>query len=403
MKIKPDKEERENTASSIPIVGIGASAGGLAAFQAFFSGMPVNTDPGMSFVVVQHLAPDYKSMLTELVQRYTRMNVFEVTDGLKIKLNYVYIIPPGKDMAILNGYLQLFDPIQPRGSRLAIDFFFKSLAQDQGERAIGIVLSGTGHDGTEGIRAIKAAGGIVMVQKRESAEYDGMVLSAIETGLIDDELLPGEMPNKLIDYVKHAFRKPLKIEAEIEDHLIQKICVIIRYQTGHDFSQYKTNTLRRRINRRMNVHQIDTKDEYLQFLQQSPAEVEVLFQEILIGVTNFFRDPEAFQVLEEKVIPKIFMNRSEDSEIRIWSIGCSTGEEAYSLAILLKETMTILKKNYIVKIFATDIDGQAIAKARAGMFPLSVASDLSPERLARLFSLEADEKSYRIHKNIRDL
>jgi two-component system CheB/CheR fusion protein len=400
--------------SSFPIVGIGASAGGLAAFEAFFSGMPADTDgfgkhpagSGMAFVLVQHLDPDHKSILTELIRRYTRMQVFEVEDGMVVQPNCAYIIPPNCDMAFLNGTLHLMEPAAPRGQRLPIDFFFRSLAQDQHEKAICIVLSGTGSDGTQGVRAIKGEGGMAMVQSPDSAEYDGMPRSAISTGLVDYELPASEMPNQLIAYAIHAFGRPSS-PATVSDprteNALKKIFILLRTQTGHDFSQYKPSTIRRRIERRMAVNQIDKMDSYVKYLQQTPTEVEALFRDMLIGVTNFFRDPEAFKVLEEQVIPKLFVGKSASSVIRVWSPGCSTGEEAYSIAILLAERQEQIKKRFQVQIFATDIDSQAISTARAGLYSANIAADISPERLARFFTLEADGKSYRIQKGIRDM
>ena len=392
--------------ASFPIVGIGASAGGLAAFEAFFSGMPADTDPGMAFVLVQHLAPDHKSILTDLIRRYTRMQVFEVEDGMVVQPNCAYIIPPNRDMAFLNGTLQLLEPAAPRGQRLPIDFFFRSLAQDQRERAICIVLSGTGSDGTLGVRAIKGEGGMVMAQNPASTEYDGMPRSAIATGLVDYELPPAEMPAQLIAYVAHAFGKPPRpatAPAPKAENALKKIFILLRAQTGHDFSQYKPSTIHRRIERRMAVHQIETMDGYVKYLQQTPAEVEALFRDLLIGVTSFFRDPEAFKALEEQVIPKLFAGKPAGAVIRVWSPGCSTGEEAYSIAILLQERMEALKQSFKVQVFATDIDSQAIATARAGLYPASIAADISPERLARFFTAEPDGSAYRIHKGIRDM
>ncbi len=383
------QEPDQKTAAGFPVVGIGASAGGLAAFEAFFSGMPIEADPGMAFILVQHLAPDHESILTGLIQRYTRMQVYEVEDGMKVQPNCAYIIPPGRDMAFLNGTLQLLEPSAPRGQRLPIDFFFRSLAQDQHERAICIVLSGTGSDGTLGLRSIKGEGGLVMAQTPESAEYDGMPRSAIATGLVDYELAPAEMPAQLIAYVTQAFGRPPRpattttLQAE---NALRKIFVLLRSQTGHDFSQYKLNTINRRIGRRMAVLQIETVEMYINYLQQNPAEVEALFRDLLIGVTNFFRDPKAFKALEEEVIPGIFEGKPAGAMIRVWSTGCSTGEEAYSLAILFQEHLETLRKNYKVQVFATDIDSQAIATARAGLYPASIAADISPGRLARFFT-----------------
>ena len=398
--------EAEPTGARFPVVGIGASAGGLAAFEAFFSAMPVGADPGMAFVLVQHLAPDHKSILSDLIRRYTRMQVFEVEDGMVVRPNCAYIIRPNCDMAFLNGALQLLEPAAPRGQRLPIDFFFRSLAQDQHERAIGIVLSGTGSDGSQGVRAIKGAGGMVMVQNAASTEFDGMPRSAIATGLVDYQLPPAEMPAQLIAYVRHAFGKlPRAAGASVLriDQALKKIFVLLRAQVGHDFSQYKPSTIHRRIERRLAVHQIAGIDDYVKYLQQTPAEVDSLFRDLLIGVTHFFRDTEAFEVLQEEVIPQLFTGKPPGSAVRVWTAGCSTGEEAYSIAILLVEHMEAVKANYTIQLFATDIDSRAIATARAGLYPTSIAADVSIERLARFFSLEADRSAYRIHKSIRDL
>ncbi|MDO8703964.1 MAG: chemotaxis protein CheB, partial [Sulfuricaulis sp.] len=398
-------ETVESSITGFPIVGIGASAGGLAAFEAFFSGMPADNDPGMAFVLVQHLAPDHKSILADLIRRYTRMQVFEVEDGMVVRPNCTYIIPPNHDMAFLNGTLQLLDPAAPRGQRLPIDFFFRSLAQDQHERAIGIVLSGTGSDGTLGVRAIKGEAGMVMAQNPESTEFDGMPRSAIATGLVDYELPPAEMPAQLITYAAHAFGKLPRLSANPApqtESALKKIFILLRSQTGHDFSQYKPSTIHRRIERRMAVHQIESIDDYVKYQQQTPTEVEALFRDLLIGVTNFFRDPEAFQALEEQIIPKLFADKPAGGVIRVWSTGCSTGEEAYSIAILLQEHMEAMKQSYTAQIFATDIDSRAVATARAGLYPSSIAADISPQRLARFFTAEPGG-AYRIHKGIRDL
>ena len=393
-------------APSFPIVGIGASAGGLAAFEAFFSGMPANADPGMAFVLVQHLAPDHKSILTELIQRYTRMQVFEVEDGMAVRPNCAYIIPPNRDMAFLNGKLHLLEPAAPRGQRLPIDFFFRSLAQDQHERAICIVLSGTGSDGTLGVRAIKGEGGMAMAQKPESTEYDGMPRSALATGLVDYELPPAEMAAQLMAYAAHAFGPsllPAAPPSHRTENTLNKIFILLRTHTGHDFSQYKPSTIHRRIERRMAVQQIETLEEYVKYLQQTPAEAEALFHDLLIGVTHFFRDADAFLALEKQVIPTLFAGRPPGSVIRVWAPACSTGEEAYSLAILLAEYQETTQQRFQVQLFATDIDRQAIATARAGLYPASIAADLSPERLARFFTAEPGGTAYRIHKGIRDL
>ncbi|MDD5090413.1 MAG: chemotaxis protein CheB [Candidatus Wallbacteria bacterium] len=392
--------------AGFPVVGIGASAGGLAAFEAFFSGMPADIDPGMAFVLVQHLAPDHKSLLAELIRRRTRMQVFEIEDGMPVQPNCAYIIPPNRDLAFLNGTLHLLEPASPHGQRLPIDFFFRSLAQDQRERAIVIVLSGTGCDGTLGIKAVKDEGGMAMAQIPSSTEYDGMPLSAISTGLVDFQLLPSEMPAQLIAYASHSCSRILRgisPPVPMPENALKKAFILLRNQTGHDFSQYKPSTVQRRIERRLAVHQIVTMDDYVRYLQQTPAEVEALMRDLLIGVTGFFRDPEAFQALESKVIPGLFTERPSESVIRVWSPGCSTGEEAYSIAILLQEHLDFLKQPGQVQVFATDIDSQAISSARIGLFPASIASDITPERLSRFFTSEPDGSAFRIRKQIRDM
>jgi two-component system CheB/CheR fusion protein len=390
---------------NFPVVGIGASAGGLAALEGFFDGMPAAGDPGMAFLVVQHLAPDHKSMLVELIARHTRMHVFEVEDGMQVRPNCVYVIPPKRDMAFLNGTLQLFDRIEARGIRLPIDFLFRSLAQDLDERAIGIVLSGTGSDGTLGARAIKGSGGLVMAQTPSSTEFAGMPQSLIDTGLVDYTLTPWEMPAQLIKYTESDMgrRPPVDGTAALaSESALTKAFVLLRAHTGHDFSQYKPSTIQRRIDRRMVVHQIGRLDEYVRYLQQTPEEVQALFRDLLIGVTQFFRDRAVFQVLEKQVLPKLLANKPEGSTIRVWSAGCATGEEAYSLAILLQEQIEQLKKIYTVQVFATDIDQQAVATARLGVFPASISADVSPERLARYFKADPSGR-YQIKKGIRDM
>ncbi len=402
----PPETHEPASSGTFPIVGIGASAGGLAAFEAFFAGMPADADPGMAFVLVQHLAPDHQSLLTELIQRATRMQVLEVEDGMVVRVNCVYIIPPNRDMAFLNGSLHLLEPVAPRGHRLPIDYLFRSLARDQREKAIGIVLSGTGSDGTLGVRAIKDGGGMAMAQDAASAEFDAMPHNAMATGVIDYELAPAQMPAQLIAYVSHALGNPPRLgltAPPLSENALSRIFILLRNQTGHDFSQYKPNTIHRRIERRMAVHQVETLNSYVQYLQQTPTEVEALFRDLLIGVTNFFRDPEAFAALQALVIPNLFVGKPAGAQVRAWVTGCSTGEEAYSIAILLQEQLESLKQNYNLQVFATDIDSRAIAVARTGIYPASIADDMTPERLARFFTAESDGNSYRVHKSIRDL
>jgi len=389
-----------------PVVGIGASAGGLAAIEAFFSAMPPDTENGAAFVIVQHLDPHHKSILIDLVKKYTRMPVYVVEDGMEVQPNCVYIIPPNRDMAFLNGKLQLLEPGAPRGLRLPIDFFFRSLAQDQHERAICVVLSGTGSDGTLGLRAVKGEGGMAMVQAPESAGYDGMPRSAITTGLADYVLPPEKMPEQLIAYVRHVFdRRPRLITLPPKKAVdaLQKVFILLRAHTGHDFSLYKPNTIHRRIERRMTLARIENLEDYVRYLRESPLELDALFRELLIRVTRFFRDQEAFVSLQEHVIRPLFASRPPGVIVRIWVPGCSTGEEAYSLAILVREHLDETRLISEVQIFATDIDAEAIERARAGVYPDSIAADVAPEWLARHFVHDQESSSYRISKGIRDM
>lgn len=397
----PDTNSNKFPKEEFPIVGIGASAGGLAAFEAFFSAVPDDTKLGIAFVLVQHLDPTHKSILSDLIGRYTQMPVYEVKDSVAVQPDCVYVIPPDHDMVLEYGTLQLQKPVEPRGHRLPIDLFFRSLAQSKQEMAIGIVLSGTGSDGTLGIQAIKTEGGMVMVQSPESSEYDGMPRSAIATDLVDYILTPAEMPAQLIAYVNQVFGKRPHVVPRAEDSM-KKIFNILRIQTGHDFSHYKQNTINRRIERRMAIKNVKGVDEYVGHLEQKPDEVEALFHDLLIGVTSFFRNPMAFEAFQKKVIQNLFTGKHPDSTIRIWVPGCSTGEEAYSIGILLQEQMDMLKKVFKIQIFATDIDKKAIEKARSGVYPATISIDISPERLERFFTKDSGG-NYRIQKNIRDM
>jgi two-component system CheB/CheR fusion protein len=406
---KRKEEDKKKKAIAVPkntsdfyIVGMGASAGGLEAFERFFHNMP--GDSGMAFILVPHLDPTHISLMPELVQKNSKMEVIQVKDGTKVTPNAVYIVPPNHDLAILNGTLQLFPPPKIPGPRMPIDYFLRSLVEDLGEKAICIILSGMGTDGTLGLRAVKGKLGMAMVQSPDSAKYNGMPRSAIETDLVDYILPPEKMPEQLISYAKHATKKVapklIKAEGKVLDAL-QKIFILLRIYTGHDFSSYKKNTIYRRIERRMKVHQIDKITTYVRLLQKNSVEVEVLFKELLIGVTNFFRDPEAFKALKEKALPKVLEDKSDDYAIRAWVPGCSSGEEAYSIAILFRECTEQLKRHVGIQIFATDIDKSAIDTARAGIYPASISSDVSPDRLKRFFMSE--DNMYRIKKDIREM
>jgi two-component system CheB/CheR fusion protein len=374
------------------LVGIGASAGGLGAFKTFFESMPV--DSGMAFVLVQHLAPDHKSMLVDLLGRATAMPVIEAEDGMPVGANRVYVIPPDATLTFKDRTLRVSRPAPPRERRRPIDTFFSSLAEDQGENAVCIVLSGTGSDGTLGLKAIKEHGGLALAQAGFDHEaMSGMPHSAAATGLVDEVLPVEDMPGKLLSYQRHLLAvAPRKDDdgtrRDTADHLA-KISAILRAQVGHDFSKYKEKTLIRRIQRRMQVLQIDTVPAYIARLREEPHEAELLFREILIGVTHFFRDPDAFGALETTVIPKLLERKGVDDEVRIWVPGCATGEEVYSIAILVREVMEGRRNARKVQIFGTDIDADAIAVARSGRYRKT--SGVSSERLARWFAEEGDE------------
>jgi two-component system CheB/CheR fusion protein len=385
------------------IIGMGGSAGSLEAFEQFFRNMP--EDSGAAFVLISHLDPTQKGMMPELLQRYTKMKVFEAVDGVKVVPNCVYVIPSNKDMAILHGTLQLLEPTATRGLRLPIDFFFKHLGLDQKKKAVGIIISGMGSDGTAGLKIIKEHLGMVMVEDPESAKYDSMPHSAIDTGLVD-YIAPAEvLPTMLLAYIKQL-SQPLSEHIGTEEQVVsavQKILVLLRGQTGNDFSLYKKNTVMRRIERRMNVHHMGKTEQYVRFLQDNPQEVELLFKELLIGVTSFFRDPEAFELLKKTIVLDILKNNENERAVRVWIPGCSTGEEAYSIAIIFSECLSKLrlKGDFKVQIFATDIDKAAIDKARQGVYPANIAADLSPERLEHFFSKE--DNKYQINKDIREM
>ncbi|MCX7085366.1 MAG: PAS domain-containing protein [Methylococcales bacterium] len=392
--------------SNFPIIAIGASAGGLAAFENFFSGLPLDTLPNMAFVLIQHLAPDRPSLLSQLLTHYCHLPVFEIINEMRIENNCIYIIPPDFDISIQNGHLYLKQPIAARGHRHPIDFFFKSLAQQQHENAIGIILSGSGHDGCEGARVIKEEGGLLLAQTIESAEFRDMPASLIATGLTDYVLAPKDMFPKLLETIENKKTHPanptlIKPSLTSVDAL-KKIVGLLQSETQHDFSLYKPNTIYRRIERRMLVLNQHTIAEYTHFLEHNPSEIQHLFNDLLIGVTQFFRDETAFKTLEQEIIPSLFKDKSANNVVRVWTPGCSTGQEPYSIAILLQDYLDKQHLKTKVQIFATDIDPVALNKARAGLYPLSISSDLSAQHLEKFFTLEPDGKSYRISKCIRD-
>jgi two-component system CheB/CheR fusion protein len=400
---KQNETVRQKQTASFPIIGIGASAGGLEALDLFLKNVPEGSN--MAFVIVQHLDPTYKGIMVELLQRATAMKVMQTKDRTLVKPNCVYVIPPNKNMSILHGVLHLLDFTAPRGLRLPIDFFFRSLADDQRKRSFGVILSGMGTDGTLGIKAIKEKDGVVFVQEPSSAKFDGMPKSAIDSGLADIVAPVEELPGKIIGFIKHVphIAKQGHSDDDKANSAMEKIIILLRSQTGQDFSLYKKNTVYRRIERRMGIHQIDKIANYVRYLQEHPQEIEILFNELLIGVTNFFRDPEMWEELKNKVLPSLLAERSHSQTLRAWVPGCSTGEEAYSLVIIFKEFIEELKPsgNITLQIFATDLDRSAIEKARIGFYPENIVTDVSPARLKRFFIKK--ERGYEISKAIREM
>lgn len=401
MKIKNIPAEQRNIVEhkNFLVVGIGASAGGLEALEQFFGNMPVDT--GMAFVVIQHLDPNNPGLMPELMQRITPMKVLQATDRLKIKPDCVYVIPPGKSLSLLKDTLLLFDLVEPRGLRLPIDTFFRSMALDRKEKSIAIVLSGMGSDGSQGIKAVKEENGMVLVQEPDNAKFDAMPRSAIDSVMPDIVAPADELPHRLIEFLRFVPEEAQeKDDNEKSKSKLDKIILLLRDHIGHDFSLYKKNTLLRRIERRKGVHRIDKISDYVRFLQENPKEIEILFKELLIGVTNFFRDPELWKRLKENILPSFLEKLPNGYIIRAWVTACSTGEEAYSLAIVLKELVDESKKKISFQIFASDLDIDAIEKARKGYYNDNIITDVSPERLNRFFIPEGE--GYRVNTVIRE-
>jgi two-component system CheB/CheR fusion protein len=399
VSIKEKSSDPDN--SLFPIVGIGASAGGLEAIEQYLANVPENS--GMAYIVVQHLDPTHKGMLPELLQRISKMQVSQVKDCMIVRPNCVYVIPPNKTMSILKGVLHLHKPVEARGQRLPIDFFLYSLAEDRKELGVGLILSGMGSDGSLGIRAIKEKNGITMVQEPGSAKFDSMPRNAIDSVPVDIVAPPNELPRRLKEFLKRIPVLRTDPEIEIKDKSsLEKIVTLLRTYTGNDFSLYKKNTVYRRIERRMIIHKIDKIASYVLFLNENPKEIEILFRELLIGVTDFFRDEVVWETLKETILPDIITKLEPGSILRAWVPGCSTGEEAYSLAIVFKEALEKINPHggFSLQIFATDLDIEAIEIARKGIFPASIADHISPERLKRFF-LQTDD-GYFINTEIRE-
>ncbi|MBF0513718.1 MAG: PAS domain-containing protein [Desulfovibrionaceae bacterium] len=385
-----------------PVIGIGASAGGLEALELFLKSVPEGS--GLAFVVVQHLDPTQKGVMPELLQRMTTMPVAQVKDRAQVEPDHVYVIPPNKNISMSHGRLHLFAPVEARGLRLPIDFFFRSLADDQQQFAVGVILSGMGSDGMLGLRAIKEKGGAGFAQDPATAKFDGMPRSSVEAGLADVVAPAGQLPEKILAFLKHP-RLPAEANVILDTKAqssLEKVFILLRTKTGQDFSLYKKSTIYRRIERRMGLHRIDKIATYVRYLQETPQEAELLFRELLIGVTQFFRDPATWEQLKTQCLPLLFAAYPAGGTLRAWTAGCSTGEEAYTLAMVFREALDRLtpSAHYSLQIFATDLDADAIAKARSGRYPPNIAADVSAERLNRFFMQEED--GYRVCKEIRD-
>jgi two-component system CheB/CheR fusion protein len=406
-------ENDGKAAKPFPIVGIGASAGGYEAFTEFLASL--SKDTGMAFVLVQHLDPKHKSKLTELLVHSTKIPVREATDGLEVEPNNIYVIPENTNMTIQSGCLRLSPRRMHEAPPMPIDLFFRSLASQQQERAIGIVLSGTGSDGSLGLEAIKGESGITFAQDENSAKYFGMPGSAIASGSVDFVMTPGEIAKELGRIARHPYvGRPAKPQSQKTGGVVDTERLIreypdelarlfnhLRSRTGVDFAFYKQSTLKRRIIRRMVLHKLDNLEAYVRMVENTPPELDALFNDLLINVTNFFRDPSSFQILKRKIFPRMLKAHANDSPLRVWVCGCATGEEAYSLAISLVEYFEQNRSHRLVQIFATDISDASIEKARAGIYPENIQQDVSPERLRRFFTKV--NGNFQVHKSIRDM
>jgi two-component system CheB/CheR fusion protein len=394
---QPIPHPREN---GLTIVGIGASAGGLKALRSFFEALPETT--GMAFVVITHLHPEHESVMADILQGDTRMQVSQVIRMVDVEADHVYVIPPNHEILMADHKLDVKEYDEPRGLRSPVDHFFRSLAKAH-NNIVGIILSGTGSDGSVGIKAIKEEGGLLMVQSPEEAEYDGMPRAAIDTGIIDVILPVSELADTLMKYAKHPDTLPQDPDdlTHQQQETMQRILAHVNARTGHDFRQYKRTTILRRIQRRMQLGGYETLDEYQSYMRQNNDEASAMFNDILIGVTNFFRDAGSWDALANKVIPAIFANKHEGDAVRAWTIGCSTGEEAYTLGMLLLEHAETLEERIQIQIFASDLDDRALTQAREGIYPSAIEADVSTARLERFFSYQNGH--YQVRRELRDL
>jgi two-component system CheB/CheR fusion protein len=386
----PQNHFQIDGAATTRIVGLGASAGGLESLGQFLSQVPATS--GLAYIVVQHLDPTHKAMLTELLQRATTMPVREATASMPIEPDIVYVIPPNTELTVAHGVLRLAEPSQPRGMRLPIDVLFCSLARDQGERAIGVVLSGMGSDGTLGLQAIRSQGGLTLAQEPQSAQFDSMPKSAITAGAADIVGPPAELPRRILLVTAAQPGAPARPAGAPAPDALKAVLELLHAHSKHDLTLYKQSTLRRRIERRMAVHGIATMAQYAVLLRTNESEIDLLFKEMLIGVTGFFRDPEVWEELRSVVFPELLAHREPGTRFRAWVAGCSTGEEAFSLAMVFTEALQTLAEpgRFTLQIFATDLSADAIAFARRAHFPATISAEVSPERLTRFFHAEGD-------------
>lgn len=392
----PDRPKRGRKKKVI-VVGIAASAGGLEALGQFITHLPPNS--AMGYVVVQHMAPQHRSMLSQLLGRQTDMKVVEITDGMQVEPNGIYITPPNADLEIIGGLLRLRPPRQAIGPKPSVDTFFSSLAEDQGENAVGIILSGTGSDGSHGVRALKAAGGVVMAQDEGSARYYGMPRSAIETGCVDFVMPPSEMGAELMDLLVRP-RKAHVPDSDQGSDALERLLKMVKRHHSLDFTSYKQTTILRRLKRRMVACRTETLDDYMAYIEAAPGELEQLKNDILISVTSFFRDSDAWAALKA-VLPDVLKGKKPGDTIRVWVAGCASGEEAYTIAILLCEMLSDRVNDYQIQVFATDVDGESLARARKGVYPDAALKDIGPEMLARYFQPRGGV--FQVVKAVRDM
>lgn len=384
-------------------VAIGASAGGLEALHEFVQELP--SDSGAAFIIIQHLSPDFKSVMAELLSRHTSMPIYNAEDGAVVEANTIYLIPARKNMMIAEGKLLLADQMPDTGIHFPIDIFFRSIAEDQHHHSMGVILSGTGSDGSRGLLAIKEVGGLVLVQDPASAKFDGMPFNAVKTGVVDVVASASELPAKIVNYITHPIvsgsEKALASAVKSDTGALKEIYQLLREKSNIDFTQYKPATVERRIERRIGINGLSSLQEYYNFILKHPPEMAILSKDMLIGVTRFFRDDEPFKMLESKIIPSILDDTPVTEPIRVWVAGCSTGEEAYSIAILFDEAMNERAEARSIKIFATDVDPDAIAEASAGEFSTNILTDMSETRFKKYFTHTSSHAT--IASNIRQM